>query len=449
VIPALRPDGPLIGDTGAVESELSGATAAGVRFTAADAQKSRGVRRMKAIATGFLVVATLVFALATWAKAAGWGSWTGYVAAAAEAGMVGALADWFAVTALFKRPFGLPIPHTAIIPTKKDAFGRSLGTFVGENFLSGPVVRERLAGLGVGRRLGEWLAAPGSAERVTGEAAAALRGVLAVLRDDDVQVVVGEAITRRAAAAQIAEPIGRMLARVVADGGHRGVVDLVAVRAHDWLTEHHEDVVAKVAIKSPGWTPRFIDQQVGERVYKELLRFAAAIRDDPQHPARGAVDTFLADFAVELQSDPATQERVERAKAELLARPEVQDLIASSWSAVRSLIVTAADDEQSELRRRIRDGVRSFGGRLATDERLQRKTDGWLQDAAAYVVDTYRAEIISLISDTVASWDADDASRKIEANVGRDLQFIRINGTVVGALAGLLIHTVAGLLGGG
>lgn len=439
----------MIGDTGRVESESTAQTAAtGVRFTAADEEKRQGVRRMKTIATGLLAFATLVYALATWAGSAGWGSWTGYVSAAAEAGMVGALADWFAVTALFRRPFGLPIPHTAIIPTKKDAFGRSLGQFVGENFLSAQVVRSRLATLGIARRLGEWLAVPANAERVTSEAAAALRGVLAVLRDEDVQAVVGEAVTRRAAATQVAEPIGRLLGKVVADGGHHGVVDLVTVRAHDWLAQHHADVVTKVAIKSPGWTPKFIDHQVGERVYKELMRFVTAIRDDPHHPARGAIDTFLADFAVELQTDPATKERVERAKAELLARDEVQELIASSWSAVRALVLAAAEDEQSELRRRIQVGVRSFGQKLATDERLQVKTDGWLQDAAQYVVETYRAEITSLISDTVAGWDADDASRKIEANVGRDLQFIRINGTVVGALAGLLIHTVATAVGG-
>ncbi|WP_280693559.1 DUF445 family protein [Kitasatospora sp. GAS204B] len=432
-----------------MESESTAQTAAtGVRFTAADEEKRQGVRRMKIIATGLLAFATLVYALATWAGSAGWGSWTGYVSAAAEAGMVGALADWFAVTALFRRPFGLPIPHTAIIPTKKDAFGRSLGQFVGENFLSAQVVRSRLAALGIARRLGEWLAVPANAERVTSEAAAALRGVLAVLRDEDVQAVVGEAVTRRAAATQVAEPIGRLLGKVVADGGHHGVVDLVTVRAHDWLAQHHADVVTKVAIKSPGWTPKFIDHQVGERVYKELMRFVTAIRDDPHHPARGAIDTFLADFAVELQTDPATKERVERAKAELLARDEVQELIASSWSAVRALVLAAAEDEQSELRRRIQVGVRSFGQKLATDERLQVKTDGWLQDAAQYVVETYRAEITSLISDTVAGWDADDASRKIEANVGRDLQFIRINGTVVGALAGLLIHTVATAVGG-
>jgi uncharacterized membrane-anchored protein YjiN (DUF445 family) len=370
------------------------------------------------------------------------------VEAAAEAGMVGALADWFAVTALFRRPFGLPIPHTAIIPTKKDVFGRSLGQFVGENFLAAEVVRGRLRALRIARRVGEWLAAPGSAERVTTEAAAALRGVLAVLRDEDVQAVVAEAVTRRAAAQQVAQPLGRLLGRVVEGGGHHGVVDLVVRRLHDWLVVHRDEVVRRIAEESPGWTPRFVDRQVGVRVHKELLRFAADVRDDPFHPARGAVDGFLAEFARELRTDPETIGRVERAKAQLLARPEVQELIASSWGAVRSLVLDAAADEESELRRRIRDGVRSFGARLASDARLQGKADGWLEAAAEYVVARYRDEITSLISETVAGWDAAEASRKIEANVGRDLQFIRINGTVVGALAGLLIHTLSVLAAG-
>ncbi|WPW29114.1 DUF445 domain-containing protein [Streptomyces atratus] len=416
-------------------------------YTAADEEKRRGVRRMKTTATGLLLLVALVYVLATWAKSAGVGGWPGFVAAAAEAGMVGALADWFAVTALFKRPLGLPIPHTAIIPTKKDQLGASLGSFVGENFLSGDVVRSRIHALGIGGRLGSWLAEPEHADRVTAELSTALRGALTVLRDSDVQAVVGEAITRRANAAEIAPGLGKMLEKIVADGGHRRMVDLICVRAHDWLVLHGDSVMDAVQGGAPGWTPRFVDKRVGERVYKELLRFITEMRDMPGHPARGSIDTFLTDFAADLQTDSDTRARVERLKSEILGRGEVQEVIASAWSSVRQMMIAAADDEQSELRLRARASLLTFGARLATDGRMQAKLEGWLEDAAVYVVTTYRAEITSLISDTVASWDADQTSKKIEAHIGRDLQFIRINGTVVGALAGLLIYTVSLALG--
>ncbi|MBD3005669.1 MULTISPECIES: DUF445 domain-containing protein [Streptomyces] len=413
-----------------------------------DVERRRGVRRMKAFATGLLLGVALVYVLATWARSSGIGGWPGYVAAAAEAGMVGALADWFAVTALFRRPMGLPIPHTAIIPTKKDQLGASLGEFVGENFLSGDVVRMRLRAVGIGSRLGTWLAEPEHADRVTAELATALRGALTVLRDSDVQAVVGEAITRRADSQEIAPGLGKLLERVVADGGHRRAVDLVCLRAHDWLVEHNDSVMQAVTGGAPGWTPRFVDRKVGERVYRELLRFVTEMRDMPDHPARGALDRFLTDFAGDLQSDTDTRLRVERVKSEVLGRGDVQDLIASAWASVRAMIVAAAEDERSELRQRARAAILSLGRRMVTDRRLRDKIDGWLEDAAVYVVTTYRDEITSLISETVASWDADHTSRKIEAHIGRDLQFIRINGTVVGALAGLVIYTVSRALGG-
>ncbi|WP_327683871.1 DUF445 domain-containing protein [Streptomyces sp. NBC_00467] len=423
-------------------------TLPGFAYTEADEEKQRGVRRMKLTALGLLVFVAIVFALATWAGKAGAGTWTGYFAAAAEAGMVGALADWFAVTALFRHPLGIPIPHTAIIPNKKDQLGTSLGSFVGENFLSGDVVRARLRALGIGGRLGSWLAEPAHADRVTAELSTALRGALTVLRDSDVQAVVAEAITRRADNAEIAPGVGKTLQKVVADGAHHRAVDLVCARAHDWLVLHSDSVMDAVEGGAPGWTPRFVDRKVGERVYRELLRFVTEMRDMPGHPARGAIDRFLTDFAADLQSDTDTRARVERMKSDLLARSEVQDVIASAWSSVRAMIMSAAEDDRSELRLRARSSLLSLGARLASDGRLQSKLEGWIEDAAVYVVTTYRAEITSLISDTVASWDAEHTSRKIEAHIGRDLQFIRINGTVVGALAGLLIYTLAHALGG-
>nr|WP_079052888.1 DUF445 domain-containing protein [Streptomyces phaeochromogenes] len=416
-------------------------------FSPADEEKFRGVRRMKLTATGLLLFVAVVYVLAKWAGNSGAGAWTGYVAAAAEAGMVGALADWFAVTALFRHPLGIPIPHTAIIPTKKDQLGVSLGEFVGENFLSRDVVRQRLRAVGIGSRLGTWLADPDHADRVTAELATALRGALAVLRDSDVQAVVGEAINRRADAQEIAPGIGKMLEKVVADGGHRRVVDLICVRAHDWLVFHNDQVMDAVQGGAPGWTPRFVDKRVGERVYKELLRFVTEMRDMPAHPARGALDRFLTDFASDLQSDTDTRARVENLKREVLGRGEVQDLIASAWSSVRLMIVSAAEDERSELRLRVRASLLSLGARMATDAKLQAKVDGWVEGAAVYVVTTYRDEITSLITDTVAGWDAEHTSKKIEAHIGRDLQFIRINGTVVGSLAGLLIYAVSRALG--
>ncbi|MFG2377348.1 DUF445 domain-containing protein [Streptomyces sp. NPDC048504] len=428
-------------------TERDGSRRTMTNFSAADQERQRGVRRMKLTALALLLFVAVVYVLAKWASHAGAGPWAGYVAAAAEAGMVGAMADWFAVTALFRHPLGLPIPHTAIIPTKKDQLGVSLGEFVGENFLSEEVVRQRLRAVGIGSRLGAWLAVPEHADRVTAELSAALRGALTVLRDSDVQAIVGEAITRRADAQEIAPGIGKTLEKIVADGGHKRVVDLVVSRAHDWLVLHDEQVMDAVEGGAPGWTPRFVDKRIGERVYKELLRFVTEMRDMPSHPARGALDRFLGDFAADLQSDTQTRARVERLKGEVLGRGEVQDLIASAWTSVRSMIVSAAEDERSELRLRVRASLLSLGARMAVEPKLREKADGWVEGAAVYVVTTYRKEITSLITDTVAGWDAEHTTRKIEANIGRDLQFIRINGTVVGSLVGLLIYTVTRLVG--
>ncbi|NUU20813.1 MAG: DUF445 domain-containing protein, partial [Streptomycetaceae bacterium] len=205
---------------------------AAAEWTESEREKARGVRRMKAIAAGFLLFAVVVFVVTRWLESRGAGAWAGYVQAAAEAGMVGAMADWFAVTALFRRPLGLPIPHTAIIPTRKDALGDSLGEFVGDNFLSDAVVRGRLAQMGVARRFGVWLSDERHAERVTAELSALARAALTILRDEDVQTVFAQAITRRVSARQVAQPVGALLGRVVADGGHHGLVYLVVDNAH-------------------------------------------------------------------------------------------------------------------------------------------------------------------------------------------------------------------------
>lgn len=399
------------------------------------------MRRMKAVASGFLLAAIGLYVLARWQEGHG-ATWAQYLGAAAQAAMVGALADWFAVTALFRRPLGLPIPHTAIIPHRKEALGRSLGDFVGENFLSEPVVRARLRAVGLSARLGGWLSQEKHAERVTGEAAGLLRAVLAVLRDDDLQAVLSRTVNRWLDEQPIGPAAGRVLSRFVADDGHRPLVDLLTRRAVEWLEQHPDAVERTVTGEAPIWTPRFVDERVARRIHRELVRFATAVRDEPHHQARVAIDDFLADFAEQLSADPATLAQAERFKQQLINHHEVQRLVGSSWQALRSMVVSAAEDEDSELRLRMRSAIAAFGRRLASDDRLRAKVDAWVQDAAVHIVANYRAEITALITETIGAWDAGETSRKVEIQVGRDLQFIRINGTVVGALAGLLIYVL-------
>ena len=414
-----------------------------------EATRATDLRRMKSFATGLLVLATLIFLAARWWEVNAGPVWIGYVRAAAEAGMVGALADWFAVTALFRHPLGLPIPHTAIIPTKKDVLGNSLGDFVGENFLSESVVRDKLGRVEVSSRVGGWLAQPENADRLTAELATAARGVVTVLKDEDVQDVIEQVLVRKLMERPIGPPLGTVLQGVLADGAHHRLVDLVCDRAYDWVTGNHDMVLRVVHDRAPGWSPRFVDDLIADKVFLEVQNFAWAVKTDPEHPLRKAIDTFLAEFAVDLQNDADTIERAERIKQNIVAHPDVQKFIGQAWGTVKGLILDAAADPSSALRTRVRDGLLSFGTRLNTDTELRGKIDGWLADAAGYVVRHYRGEITTLITDTIDRWDADETSRKVELQVGRDLQFIRINGTVVGSLAGLVIYTVGQLAFGG
>jgi uncharacterized membrane-anchored protein YjiN (DUF445 family) len=408
--------------------------------------KARDLRRMKSLATGLLLAATVIFLLARWWESADGPVWVAYVRATAEAAMVGALADWFAVTALFRRPLGLPIPHTAIIPTKKDVIGGSLGDFVGENFLSEVVVRDKLARVGVSARVGAWIGQRANADRVTAELATAARGVVTVLRDEDVQDVIDQVLVRKLMERQVGPPLGTVLAGVLADGSHHRLVDLVIDRAYDWVSANQEMVLRVVHERAPAWSPRFVDDLIADRVFLEVQTFAWAVKTDPEHPLRQAVDRFLHEFATDLQHDEATIERAEKIKQQIVAHPDVQRFIGGAWGVVKGLILDAAEDPSSALRLRVRDGLLSLGARLSGDEGMGEKVDGWLADAAAYVVRHYRDEITTLITDTVERWDAEETSRKVELQVGRDLQFIRINGTVVGALAGLAIYTLSTLL---
>ncbi|RIJ78794.1 DUF445 domain-containing protein [Nakamurella silvestris] len=402
---------------------------------------------MKLFATALLVLMAVIFVIA-------WNlqeehPWLGYVRAAAEAGMVGALADWFAVTALFRKPLGLPIPHTAIIPERKNDIGASLSEFVATNFLSEAVVREKLAALSVAGRAGEWLSKPESAARVTHELATAAHGLINVLRDEEVAELLGAMIREKVEDTPLGPPLGRVAAGFVARGEHHWMVDFIVDRLYTWIESNPESISRLVEGRAPSWTPRFVDHIVSDRLLREVETFAFAVKTDKAHPIRLALDKFLGELADDLQHDPESIAKVESLKHRILANPDVQGLAGSAWKSAKKAILRAVADPQSQLRVRVNDALLGLGRKLVEDRALAAKIDTRAADAAGYLVANYARDIAGIIDETVAKWDGEATSRKIELMVGRDLQFIRINGTVVGALAGLAIYTFAHLVLGG
>jgi uncharacterized membrane-anchored protein YjiN (DUF445 family) len=411
-----------------------------------DEARRSGLRRMKALATGLFLLAAVVYAVTLVTVGTSPQGWIGYLQAGAEAAMVGALADWFAVTALFRHPLGLPIPHTAIIPTRKDQMGAALGEFVGTHFLADDVVREKVSGAEVTRRGGEWLADPDHATRVAGELGRALRGLIAVLDDEQMRTMIERLIADRVEHTEVSPALGHLLGQVVADGAHTGIVDVLADRTYAWVVANRRSIIEVVTKQAPTWTPKFVDGVVGDKIHLELVRFLAAIRDDPQHDVRIAIDRMLVQFADDLRANPSTRERVERAKVDMYNHPDVQRSVGRIWETAQRVVLEAADDPTSELRIRTSGALAQLGQTLATDPDLQTKLDGWITDTIVGLVSDYKVELTSVITETVERWDGPQTAERIELAVGRDLQFIRINGTVVGALAGLAIHAVTQLV---
>jgi uncharacterized membrane-anchored protein YjiN (DUF445 family) len=409
-----------------------------------DAERRSALRRMKLIATSLLGVAAVAFILTKLADNED--GWVGYVQAIAEAAMVGALADWFAVTALFRHPIGLPIPHTAIIPKRKDEIGRSLGDFVESNFLTAEVIDERLRGADIGRRAGEWLAVPEHAERAGDAVADVLRGGLEVLDDHEIQLGLEHFVESRVHATEVAPLIGRVVELTIEGGHHQRLLDAVLVGVGGFLDDNRGTFRRRLDQESPWWVPEGIDDRIFDKIYTAVARFIDDVQSSPNHEVRASVDERVADFAQRLQSDPELHAKGEELKSELLAHPEVRRWIDSLWAGAKRGMLGAADDPNSELRRRIVTSIQRVGGRLATEPDLQRKVDEWVTKALAHVVENYRTEVSEIIASTVAKWDGESTAEKIELQVGRDLQFIRINGTLVGGLAGLVIHMVGQLL---
>ena len=405
------------------------------------------LRQMKQLATGLLVLMAVIFAV-SFALQSRY-PWLAYVRAASEGGMVGAIADWFAVTALFRYPLGLRIPHTAIIPNRKNEIGAALGEFVEENFLSEAVIRARLESFSIAKRLGSWLATPDRARRLTAEVSGASHGILTLLSDDSVLDTIEATARRHLLDPEWGPTLGRFGQQLFSQGHQHTALNLVLDRADEWMDAHPLAFNGVFSKGLPRWVPSIVDRIVDQRAYNEARRFITEVRADPRHPMRQTVDDYLVNLADKLQNDSETIGKVEALKSGAFDDPRVSELAARIWDVIKNALLAELDDEDSELRSRLQEVIVDLGTRLTRDEVLAKKMDAWVTDGAAYLVRNYRHDIASVITDTVERWDPKETTDKIEALVGKDMQFIRINGTVVGSLAGLAIFVVATLLLGG
>ncbi|XAS77990.1 DUF445 domain-containing protein [Dermatophilaceae bacterium Sec6.4] len=424
-----------------MEELNTGRRAPGLLLSEGDVARRAGLRQMRLVALSLLLFAAVVFVLTHGAG----GAWA-YVNATAEAAMVGAVADWFAVTALFRHPLGLPIPHTAIIPERKDAIGASLEEFVADNFLTPDTVQERLAAAQIPLRVGRWLAVPENSRRVVRTAAPLVARGLESIDDREVLDLLDRLVLPRLSQEPIAPIAGHLLEGILRDKSHTSLVDLGVREIHDWVAANPEAIVDILNARAPWWSPKWLDDTVTTRLHLEMLRFLADVRDDPQHQTREALDNLLRQLADNLQHDEATMAQAESLKAHLLTHPSVPDVVLALWNSVRTAVLDGLRDEESDLHARLSRALIDAGERVSTDDDLRTSLQNRLESMVGYIVTTYGRELTSVITTTIERWDGKEAATRIELHVGRDLQFIRINGTLVGGLVGLLIYTVAQLL---
>lgn len=405
-----------------------------------EAQRLIRLRTMKRWALGLLVLATIIFIVARFFEARY--PWLGIVRATAEAAMIGGLADWFAVTALFKHPLGIPIPHTAIIPARKDKVGQTLGAFVQKNFLHRDVIVAKLHTLNAAERMARWMVEPENSRKIARQLARSLAAAANVLRDEDVQEVISKAVIGRVQKTQVAPLIGRLLSVLTAGNRHQALLDDAIRLLAKGITENQDLIRERVEKESPWWVPGAVDDKIAARIVTALERTMQAVHEDPNHPLRQRFDTAIDEFIVKLQASPEVILKAEQIKDDFLHADAVRQFSASLWSDAKASIARHAENPDGFNPETIERGLTAFGNAILSDPVLMEKVDAWLIEAVVAVVERYQDEVGELIAGTVRRWDPVATSQRIELAIGRDLQFIRINGTLVGGLAGMVLYLV-------
>lgn len=403
-------------------------------------------RRMRTVATAMLVAMALIFAIAR--STAHLHPLIGFVQAFAEAAMVGGLADWFAVTALFRHPLGLPIPHTAIIPRNKDRIGDTLAHFVRDNFMTPAVVARRMRPLDVAGTVGRFLASPSGGDgRLRQGASRLVADMLDALDQERLGGMVKGVIGQRLRTVNLGPLLGQAIEAAMRDGRHAPVMDGI-IRWADKTLEANDHLVRQMVHDRAGKIMRWtgLDENLANAIIDGLRKMLAEMADDPGHKLRLKAEEGMAKLAFDLQFDLEMQARVARVRDEIIDNPAMQRWLDGLWEQARAALLRAARDPGAAMAGRLGEALRQLGGTLQEDARLRVVINRFARRAAVGVTARYGGSIVTLVSDTVRGWDAGTVTRRLEQAVGRDLQYIRINGTLVGGLVGLAIHAVDTLL---
>ncbi|HEX2624255.1 MAG TPA: DUF445 domain-containing protein [Sphingomicrobium sp.] len=408
------------------------------RFTAAQP----GAAGMKAAATGLLLVMAAIFVVSRAFEPAY--PWLAWIKSFAEAGMVGGLADWFAVTALFRHPLGLPIPHTAIIPRNKDRIGDSLANFLKENFLIAPVVARRMRHIDLAGAAGKFLQAPqGEGTRIRQGASRLIADLFESLDDERLGGLVKGAISSRLRAAEVSPLLGHALASAINEDRHVPMLE-AAIRWIARALDANEELIRDMVKKRTNWILKLagVDTRLSDSILDGLRKLSADMHTDPAHPVRVRIEQALADLANDLQTKPETREKVEQLKLDLLDNRSVGLWLDTLWQKGREAMIKAARNPDAAMAGKLGDVLKSMGQSLEKDTSMKRAINQFARRAVAGMAASYGGSIVKLVSETVRRWDARTITDRLENAVGRDLQYIRINGTLVGGTVGVLLHAL-------
>jgi len=402
-----------------------------------------GTQGMKVVATGLLLVMAAVFVVSRVLEPQH--HWLGYIKSFAEAAMVGGLADWFAVTALFRHPLGLPIPHTAIIPRNKDRIGEALATFLKENFLIPSVVARRMRNIDVAGAVGQFLQSPSQEEqsRIRAGASRLIADVFESLDDERLGGIVKGAISSRLRAMEVSPLLGHALASAINEDRHVPMLE-AAIRWTARALDANEPLIREMVHKKANWVLKIagLDAKLADAIIEGLKKLTVEMSTDPAHPVRQKIEEALAQLANDLQAKPETRERVEAIKEQLLDNKSVSLWLDTLWQKGREAVIKAARNPDAVLAGKLGDVLKSMGATLERDPRIRKAINQFARRAVAGMASGYGSSIVKLVSETVRSWDAQTVTNRLESAVGRDLQYIRINGTLVGGLVGLVLHLV-------